>query len=182
MSLDRANMDSHGASFSPDGNWIIFTRLVATASGAQGYVSKISSSGTGQPVDLVSSGATPGFAARWSPAGDWIAYTKINPRGRRVAAGFARRSNAANAPRKVIPRLVFRWRRLAYLWCAARRRQEMGSLGAGRCDRRGAKVARLEIAPQIQVTHISLHPDGKRLLVTLLTEASDIWMIEGITK
>jgi len=43
------------------------------------------------------------------------------------------------------------------------------------------KVSQLAITPQIQVTHISLHPDGKRLLAAIRTESSDIWMIEGIT-
>jgi hypothetical protein len=32
------------------------------------------------------------------------------------------------------------------------------------------------------VTHISLHPDGKRLLAAIQTESSDIWMIEGAAK
>jgi Tol biopolymer transport system component len=67
--------------WSPDGNWIVFTKLegdtLRIGGGARAHLEKISSSGGAEPVPIrdfaspLSSAATLG----WSPDGRWIAYS-----------------------------------------------------------------------------------------------------------
>ncbi len=182
VALDPANKDSHGAGFSPDGNWIVFTRLVVTADGPQGYVSKVASSGTGRPIDLVSTGNAPGSAVRWSPAGDWIAFNKASA----PAAELRLVSPDGQRQRTLLKRSYDAWcfdgagTSIYGIRRGEGRKWVLWALDVSSGAER--KVSQLQLAPQTQVTHISLHPDGKRLLTAIQTESSDIWMIEGIAK
>jgi eukaryotic-like serine/threonine-protein kinase len=183
VALDPLSKDSHGTDFSPDGNWIVFTRLVTAKNGPQGVLSKVASSLTGQPVDLVTTGSSPGNAVRWSPAGDWIAYLAgagpetaevrlVSPDGRRQ--------------RTLLEKAYTAWcfdRTGSHIYGVRRgdgRQWELRAVDVASGAER--KIAQLEIAPEIQVTHISLHPDGKRLLASIARQFSEIWMIDGITK
>jgi hypothetical protein len=43
------------------------------------------------------------------------------------------------------------------------------------------KFVTLDIPPRNTLAHLSLHPDGKRFLTTVETEASDLWIMDGVT-
>ncbi len=183
VALDPSNKDSHGTSFSPDGNWIVFTRYVAVKNGPQGFVSKISSSGTGQPIDLASTGASPGLPARWSPAGDWIGYISTASEGRAelrlvTPDGKKQRTLLEN------PYLAWCFDATGSRIYGVRRGDDkqwvLWAVDVGSGVER--KISQLAVDPQFQVNHVSLHPDGKRLLASIQKESSDIWMIDGITK
>src|SRR6185369_11395248 len=135
------------------------------------------------PIDLVSTGPSPGSAVRWSPAGDWIAYLATSG----PQEGQVKIVSPDGRQQRILLEKAYA------AWCfdstgshifGVRRgdlrqwelRQVDVSSGAER------KIAQLEIAPQMEVRNISLHPDGKRLLASLARESSDIWMIDGITK
>lgn len=60
-----------GAGFSPDGEWVAYTRF--TADGTPLWLSRVSA------LDEYRELAPTGFAPRWSPDGSWLAYTTSNP-------------------------------------------------------------------------------------------------------
>ncbi len=135
-----------------------------------------------RPIDLVSTGETPGSAVRWSPKGDWIAYLKAKSPG----AELRLVSPDGQKQRTLLEKSYDAWcfdGAGTSIYGVRRGEDRKWSLWAldvaGGAER---KVSQLQLGPQIQVTHISMHPDGKRLLVTIRMEASDIWMIEGISQ
>jgi hypothetical protein len=50
---------------------------------------------------------------------------------------------------------------------------------ARRAEQRARRLATLEIPPDVNVTSFSLHPDGKRLAVSLFNLREVIYQLEG---
>lgn len=71
--VSRYIPEASGAGFSPDGNWVAYTRHT---SGARSLV--ISPTARIGDTREISS---PGFTPRWSPDGRWLAYTTSYPEG-----------------------------------------------------------------------------------------------------
>lgn len=70
VGLDQASTDQHGPSWSPDGNWIAYRRLL---NGTWSIVK--APLGGGAIVRLEE--ATPGGGTTdWSPTGAWIAHSR----------------------------------------------------------------------------------------------------------
>jgi Tol biopolymer transport system component len=87
VDLDPSSPDAHGATFSPDGAWIAYTRYANGAS----QLTRISSSGGGRPIDLTSAGVETGDPIHWSPAGDGIG-SGLAPRGLRLTRPMGKHS------------------------------------------------------------------------------------------
>jgi Tol biopolymer transport system component/DNA-binding winged helix-turn-helix (wHTH) protein len=62
-----------GAGFSADGEWVAYTRHVRTRTPL--WVSRTTALGEHREL------AESGFVPRWSPGGEWVAYTTSNPQG-----------------------------------------------------------------------------------------------------
>jgi len=173
IEVDRARKDTHGASFSPDGAWIVYTRYAAD--GAR--ITRVSTSG-GEPVDIYTAKEpTPGFPVNWSPAGDLIAFLTegggdlhvISTDGktdRVLSKGGYRTFSFGPGGRS-----IFGLRR------GERRQWELWSIDVAAGIEK--KLVTLDVAIDKRLFNVNLHPDGKRLLVTVETETSDIWTIDG---
>jgi Tol biopolymer transport system component len=174
VEVDPPNSDTHGAVFSPDGEWIAYTRY---ADGG-GQLAKIPASGGGTPIDLVKTGPSPGNALRWSPAGDWIAYAAppgelrlVSPDGKaqRLLLKFPYFGFAFNSKGDRIYGLRRDEKRQWAVW----------SVGVATGVER--KEIALDVPPHSNPVGFDLHPDGKRFLTTVGTSDSEIWIVDGLT-
>ena len=173
VDIDSSNKDSHGGSFSPDGEWVVYTRV--TEDGAR--VAKRQSSGAGTPIDLAVLKGLSGGGARWSPAGDWIAVGGPPPRELFVVStdGKTRRTLRQNA----YPGWCFN-KTGDHIYGVARdetRHWALWSLDIATAAER--KVVTLDVPLEAHLADLSLHPDSKRFLTTSEIAKSEIWLVEG---
>ena len=169
--LEQESTDQHSPAWSPDGNWIAYSRY----RNEKWEIAKAPSGGGAQPVRLADGGGDTSSRVKWSPAGEWIGYQSPNGAVQLVhsQSGDTRTLHGPAASYEfskdgrsvyVIRRLPDRHWELALLSCPD------GALKT---------TVRLSLSPDTEIPMMSLHPDGKRLAVSLLTLKRDIWLLEG---
>ncbi len=134
--LDQASTDQHGPSWSPDGNWIAYRRLL---NGTWSIVKAPLGGGAIVRLDE----ATPGGGTTdWSPTGAWIAHSR--PDGMHLVS--ARGRKRARPCRTALRSVSLFARRFAALRHQARGRPTVGTrdVGCGRWTRvaRGRSATR----------------------------------------
>ncbi len=166
--LDPQNPDHHGASWSPDGNWIAYRRL----NGAKWELVKRPVGG-GDPVVLDE--ASPGGSKTdWSPSGDWICQQvgetlhlvsadggrRISIKGGGTTFGFSRNGATLYAVRRSSTRN----------WELASFAVPSGLPGA---------VVPLDVPASAMISDFSPSPDGKTFTASVARSLHDIWFLEG---
>jgi Tol biopolymer transport system component len=142
-------------------------------------VTKIPSGG-GNPVDLVEGGRIPGFPVRWSPAGDWIAYSSVSPPNvlRLVSPDGSKK-------RTLLENGYQAWTfdrsgsRIYGLRRGEGRRWEMWLVDVDTGVERRVVVLNIPVERDV-MSSLSLHPDGTRFLAGIEIATSDLWIIEGV--
>jgi dipeptidyl aminopeptidase/acylaminoacyl peptidase len=166
--LDQASTEQHGPSWSPDGNWVAYLRLL------DGKWSIVKAPlGGGTIVQLDEADAS-GNATDWSPTGRWIAHSRrdglhlVSPDGagvkvlagvRSVAFRFSRDGSRLFAARRGADR---RWE-LAIVDVAAERE---------------VRVVALPLATTADLQWMAVTPDDSRVIVSAGMNTSDIWLLE----
>jgi Tol biopolymer transport system component len=172
VDLDPTNPDTHGATFSPDGGWLAYTRYI----NGRGQLTKVPSAG-GTPIDLAEIGASPGLPIQWSPSGEWIAagpqafLRLISPDGKVTRPLLTHGYNAWTFNSK--GDRIYGARR------EENRRWALWSVDILTGHER--KEVSLDLSPRVDLGEgLSVHPDGKRILVGAYSRPSEIWLIDGI--
>jgi Tol biopolymer transport system component len=166
--LDHASTDQHGPSWSPDGNWIAYRRLL---NGAWSIVKAPLGGGTIVQLDTADAG---GGSTDWSATGRWIAHSardgmhlvSSDGTGVKVVAGL--RSGA------------FRFSRDGSRLFAARRgperRWELAVVDVEAA--REVQVLALPLAATADLQWMAVTPDDSRIIVSAGVNTSDIWLLE----
>jgi Tol biopolymer transport system component len=168
--LDPATTDQHGASWSPDGNWIAYRRMLTDG---KWQLAKLPiGGGAVVRLDETTQG---GSLTDWSPSGEWIAYPRpdgvlhlISPDGssKRTLAGVRSpwfRFSRDSANLFVVRRGATRgWDLLTWDVAAARERT----------------VTALPLANSASVEGMTLSADGSRIILGVGAPTSDIWILE----
>jgi Tol biopolymer transport system component len=167
--LDSESIEQHGPSWSPDGNWIAYRRLL---NGDWSIVKAPLGGGAIVRLDDANPG---GAATDWSPTGQWIAHSR--PDGMHLV------SPDGGAPARVLSGLhagSFRFShdgsRLFAVRRDANRRWELTiwDVAAGR----ELRVVALPLASAADLQGLALSPDDTRIIVSAGTNTSDIWLLE----
>ena len=166
--LDPATTDQHGASWSPDGNWVAFRRLRG------GSWEIVKAPLGGGPAIRLDDAAPGGAQTDWSPDGRWIAHWR--PGGMRLVSsdGGTRRVLHGLDPR------VFRFARDGSRLFAVRRgaagRWELTiwDVAAGR----ELRTVPLSLAASADIQGMTLSADESRIVLGAGTATSDIWLLE----
>ena len=166
--LDMESTDQHGPSWSPDGNWIAYRRMV---NGSWSIVKRPIGGGSIVRLDEANPG---GAATDWSPDGRWIAHCRpdgvhlVSPNGGppRVLAGlqtcawrFSRDGSKLIALRQGTDR---RWE--LTIWDVATARQ--------------LRVVALPVAPATELQWPAISADDAYVIVSATTGTQDIWLLE----
>ncbi|MGH6693251.1 MAG: LpqB family beta-propeller domain-containing protein, partial [Gammaproteobacteria bacterium] len=166
--LDSESTDHHGPSWSPDGNSIAYRRMV------DGKWSVVKAPLGGGPVVRLDDADPGGGATDWSPTGQWIAHSRteglrlVSPDGSQIRTLSGLRTGAFRFSRDGSTLLAIRR--------GDRRRWELSTwnVAAGR----ELRAVELPVAPSEELQWLALSPDGARIIVTAVTNTSDIWLLE----
>jgi Tol biopolymer transport system component len=166
--LDSETTDQHGPSWSPDGNWIAYRRLIKS----QWEIVKMPLGG-GKAVRL--DDASPGGGTTdWSPTGEWVAHSR--PDGLHLVS-------PDGASRAVLAGLTTNWFRFSHdgSRLLAARRGDRGRWELSTWDVAAGREIRsivLPLASSANVQGLALSPDDKRIVLGAGTDTSDIWLLE----
>jgi Tol biopolymer transport system component len=167
--VDPGTTDQHGASWSPDGNWIAYRRMLTD--GKWQLAKAPIGGGAVVRLDDTTQGGSP---TDWSPSGEWIAYPRpdgllhlISPDGssKRTLAGVRSpwfRFSRDSARLFVVRRAGPRWELVTWDVAAAREHA----------------VAPLPLANSASVEGMTLSADGSRIILGVGAPTSDIWLLE----
>ena len=168
--LESETADQHAPAWSPDGNWIAYTRFVGQA----WEIAKVPAGGGGHPVRLSSGGESLSAWIEWAPGGAWIGFLDRQ--------GIALVSPDGGDPRRVHgPCAAFCFSRDGGMLYVIRRskdaRWELASLSVPE----GAvkQTVSLNVPPEKGIRDMSLHPDGNRFVTSVSTAPRDIWILDG---
>jgi Tol biopolymer transport system component/predicted Ser/Thr protein kinase len=170
--LDTESADQHGASWSPDGNWIAYRRLsqdrwaLVKAPVGGGAIVRL--------ADADAGGVASGGATDWSPTGAWIAH--IRDDGVHLVSPDGASSRVLSGPRPVSIRFTRNGSRLLAVRRGADRRWELASWDVATAREQPAIA--LPLASSATVEGLALSPDESRILVGAGTPTSDIWLLE----
>ena len=173
--LEQESSDQHAPAWSPDGDWIVYTRFV----NQKWEIAKAPSGGGGKPrrlCDPISSNSS-NVWIEWSTHGDWIGF--------RQADGIHLVSAGGGPTRRVHgPAAAFTLSRdgttLYLIRRAADRHWELASLGVP--DGAEKTSVRLNISPDDLVRDMSLHPSGNRFVISIGSLKRDIWILDGFAQ
>lgn len=167
--LDSESTEQHGPSWSPDGNWIAYRRLL------NGSWSIVKAPLGGGAIVRLADANPGGTTTDWSPTGQWIAHNR--PDGLHLVSSDGR------APTRVFTGLnadLFRFSRDGSRLFAVRRgehrRWELTTwdVVAGR----ELRVVALPLASDADLQALALSPDDTRITVSAGMNTSDIWLFE----
>jgi hypothetical protein len=168
--LDPESTDHHGASWSPDGNWIAYRRLKA----GKWELAKAPLGG-GDPVSLgeTISGGTSN--TDWSPDGKWICHPRANGLYLVSADGKTQKMLNTTATSYGFSRdsaivYVVRRRKTTLEW-------ELVEITVPGWQEK--RVTLLDLPAAAEVSGFSLHPDGKSFATSVGVTRHDIWLLEG---
>jgi Tol biopolymer transport system component len=172
VKLDAESTDQHGASWSPDGNWIAYRRVstngwaVVKAPVGGGTVVSLAESDAG---GIVSAGATD-----WSATGAWIAYTRTD--GLHLISPDGKSTRALAGPRPVSFRFSRDGSRVLGVRRGKDRRWELATWDVA--TGRELRATTLPLATSANVEGLALSTDESRIIVGAGTPTSDIWLLE----
>jgi Tol biopolymer transport system component len=172
VQLEQESVDQHAPAWSPDGNWIVYTRYFAQ----KWEIAKAPSGGGGRPAHIAG-GGNARSKLEWSRSGAWIAFD--DPDNRSVFAV----SPDGGAPRLVCSdAAAFTFTRDGSgLYVARRlkdRKWELATIGVP--DGVQVKTVPLNVSPESGILGLKLHPDGKRFAVSVMNRKRDIWVLDGL--
>lgn len=172
LRLDRESTDQHGASWSPDGNWLAYRRLMKDR-----WELVKTPLGGGAAVVLAEAEAVGGGggATDWSPTGAWIAHT-MQDGGIHLVASDGKASRVVAGPRPVAFRFSRDGSRLFAVRRGEGRRWELASWDVK--TGRELRVVALPVAASVDVQGMALTPDESRIIVGAAAPTSDIWLLE----
>ena len=169
--LDAETTDQHGPSWSPDGNWIAYRRLL---DGAWSIVKRPLGGGAAVRLDEALPGAG---QSDWSADGKWIAHARLD--GMHLVP-------PDGSPIRVIadlrgPISAFRFSRDGSRLFAVRRGQqrEWQLVIRDVAADRQLEVVTLPIAAAANVNFMTLTADEAHILINVTMNRSDIWLLEG---
>lgn len=178
--LETESTDQHCASWSPDGNRVAYRRLHDGK-----WELAVVSLGGGKPASLAENGSEAGAGGYdsggvtdWSSTGEWISYQ--SSKGLELVAPDFRRTRLLSPSR---------YRYFAFS------RDGATLFALRRSESRKWQLAVFDVASGMErpprdlpipagsgLSNITVHPDGKRLLVTLSTPRQDIWIMENFAQ
>ena len=166
--VDSESTDQHGPSWSPDGNWIAYRRML---NGSWSIVKTPLGGGAVVRLDDADPG---GGATDWSSTGEWIAHARrdglhlVSPDGAdaRILKGS---SGSAFRFSRDGSRLFAVRRGSAQQW-----ELTIWNIRAGR----EMRAVALPLASTADLDWLTLSPDEARIIVSTGTSTSDIWLLE----
>ncbi len=174
MRLETESSDQHGASWSPDGDWISYWRLhngawsvLKTAVGGGSSVELVTGMFWG-PIAMIPETA-------WAPSGKWICYN--GPEGLYlVSPDGARRKTLTKTISDSIAfskdsSTVYALRR------AANGKWQLVSVDVQSAQER--KIVPVDFADGATLAGLTIHPDGRRFATSVGRARHDIWLMEG---
>ncbi len=179
VALDEFPNEMPGMSWSPDGQWISYLRRRES----EQDLAKVRAAPGATPIVLAKSDAVNyrgNFGGtQWSPAGDWILYPAarglklISPDGKTTRELTARKFQAYNFSSDG-----------GQVYGIFQNTSGEGALGQLYSVNIGTGVEKLvapvDLPPSAgRVVGMSIHPDGKRFLTSVMKLPFDIWMLEG---
>jgi serine/threonine protein kinase len=171
--LEQESADQHLPAWSPDGNWIGYTRYFRQ----RWEITRAPSGGGGQPVYIGPGGNARGNL-EWSPSGDRIAFSDPDTTTVFVvSAGGGTPKLLCNGV------LAFTFTKdgsgIYAVHRAKDRKWEMATMTVP--DGIQTTVTPLNLSPESNVFSLRLHPDGKRFALSVATRKRDIWILDGFS-
>ncbi len=166
--LERESVDQHSPEWSPDGHWIAYTRYV----GRKWEIAKSASGGGGHPVHLADGGG-PVSHMEWSPSGQWICFSS----GDQVYAIPAE----GGTPRLLLKGAsAFTFKRDGSNVLVIRRAKDWSweLLTVRVQDGFESRPLALNLPSEAILAGARLHPDGKRMVLTVTQWKRDIWILD----
>ena len=166
--LERESVDQHSPEWSPDGHWIAYTRYV----GRKWELAKSASGGGGHPVHLADGGG-PLSRLEWSPTGQWICFST----GDRVYVIPAE----GGTPRLLLKGVsAFTFKRDGSNLLVIRRAKDWNweLLTVRVQDSVESRPLALNLPSEAILAGARLHPDGKRMVLTVTQWKRDIWILD----
>ncbi len=164
--------------WSPDGEWLSFYS-VGDKSDPGYHLSKIRASAGASPVLLAADASGNNrTGSPWSAAGDWILYSStkglslVSPDGKLhrqltaralATSGFSKRGDQVYGIFRDATAQGPLWRLLSIDVQSGAEKQ----------------IATLDLPPDVNVSHFSLHPDGSRFAISVDRSREDIYQLEG---
>jgi Tol biopolymer transport system component len=167
--LDSETTDQHGPSWSPDGNWIAFRRLI------NGQWEIVKAPLGGGAVVRLDDAAPGGGTTDWSPTGEWIAHAR--PDGIHLVS-------SDGTSKRVFAGLRTGWFRFSHdgtrLFAVRRGEKERWELSIWDIAAvRELRSVPLPLAAAAEVQGVALPADEKRIILGAGTDTSDIWLLEN---
>jgi Tol biopolymer transport system component len=171
--LDRDSTDQHGASWSPDGNWLAYRRLMKNR-----WELVKAPLGGGAPVILAELEAIGGGggATDWSPGGAWIAHA-MQDGGVHLVAADGKTSRVLAGPRPAAFRFSRDGARMLAIRRGGDRRWELASWDVETGRELG--IVALPLSASTEIQGMTLSPDESRIIVGAGAPTSDIWLLEN---
>jgi eukaryotic-like serine/threonine-protein kinase len=171
--LEQESTDQHGASWSPDGNWLAYRRQVSN-----GWELAKAPLGGGTPVRLADAdqgGVGTSGATDWSSTGAWIAHRRAD--GVHLVSPDGKSTKVMAGPRPASFRFSRDGTRLFAVQRGDARRWELAIWDVASAHR--LRLVALPLAASAVVEGLALSPDESRIIVGAGTPTSDIWLLEN---
>ena len=165
-----------GVCWSPDSEWLAYPLGLNPVNSE---LWKTRASGEGRPERVAMNVRHQyGTSCSWAPDGRWIAYPGQD--GIYVVSPDGKEDHVVIKGLSTIARFAAGGKLIAVLQERDSTERNLGTYEVP--SGRRVSSARLDVPPDSLVTHLSLHPNGQRITVTVLQEKYNIWMMEGFAR